>query len=73
MQGTATVKNPSDITFTLLRNVYDAYRVSTHTTWGESFIAAHLPDHTADSTVQATEQRKLTVKAERCGLAVRIE
>lgn len=67
------MKNSSDITLTLLGDDFDSYRVTAQTKAGESFVAAHLPRHTADSTLAAKDARSLTQKAERCSLAVCIE
>jgi len=61
-----------DITFTLDSDAYDTYRVTPHTAPGESFVLAHVAS-SETATVNASEQRELTDKAERSGLAVTVK
>lgn len=67
------MKTQSDITFTLLMDSYDTYRVTTQSALGASFVAGNIPGDTPERTVSATDAKRVTDKAERCGLAVRIE
>lgn len=67
------MKNSSDITLTLMGDDFDAYRITTQTQRGESFVEVYLPGNTPDMTLLAEEVRAMTDKARKCGLAVHIE
>lgn len=67
------MNNPADITLTLLMDSYDTYRVTAHTTMGANFVTDHIPGDTEPRTLPVKDARPVTDKAERCGLAVRIE
>lgn len=64
------MRNPYDITLTLSG---DDFRVTAQSNLGGSFIAAHVPDYSADRIVPAEQARKIADKAEAQGLAVLID
>lgn len=67
------MRDSSDITFTLLVDQYDSYRVTPNTKIGAEFVANHIPGDQPERTVSATDQKRVTEKAHKCGLAVRVE
>lgn len=62
-----------DITFTLVGDDWTTYRVTSQTPMGQSFLEVYVPGQPDEKTLPANEARTVTDKAEKCGLAVRIE
>jgi hypothetical protein len=65
--------DPADITLTLVTDAFDTYRVTSHSALGASFISVHVPGDTPERALSATDAKLIQNKAERHGLAVRIE